>query len=303
MVNLKALVAGAAGLVGNLLPPRGEAGRLRRALKAKDLNETYRAELSAELAVVLFACAPGENVTARAFAEGRKHAELAMAGDPESWAAFRAERALHLALGDAEESLPAEPGPRPRRGPRARLTEHARAMLVAACSNACAARYLEMKPEEQSRGMETAPAARRARGGAALAPGYNGSRGDATPGPAGLVKTGPGLADGDGGDVGSGRAGPRRWRRSTGGLGGETAGRARSSRAHPRGRTRRRLAPRRRPGEIEALRLRTGTSGTREGAWPAHDVFGALTQVAARETSPPFDPLSATAPAHGRRGS
>jgi hypothetical protein len=34
MVNLKALVAGAAGLVGNLLPPRGEAGRLRRALKA-----------------------------------------------------------------------------------------------------------------------------------------------------------------------------------------------------------------------------------------------------------------------------
>ena len=35
MVNLKALVAGAAGLVGNLLPPRGEAGRLRRALKAK----------------------------------------------------------------------------------------------------------------------------------------------------------------------------------------------------------------------------------------------------------------------------
>ena len=48
--HLAALVAGAAGLVGNLLPPRGEAGRLRRALKAKDLNETYKAELSAELA-------------------------------------------------------------------------------------------------------------------------------------------------------------------------------------------------------------------------------------------------------------
>ena len=35
-------------------------------------------------------------------------------------------------------------------------------MLVAACSNACAARYLEMKPEEQSRGMETASARRAA---------------------------------------------------------------------------------------------------------------------------------------------
>ena len=163
MVNLKALVAGAAGLVGNLLPPRGEAGRLRRALKAKDLNETYKAELSAELAVVLFACAPGENVTAKAFAEGRKHAELAMAGDPESWAAFRAERALHLALGDAEESLLPSSRALERDADRARgLAEHASAMLVAACSNACAARYLEMKPEEQSRGMETASARRAA---------------------------------------------------------------------------------------------------------------------------------------------
>ncbi|KAH8097785.1 ATPase [Aureococcus anophagefferens] len=128
MVNLKALVAGAAGLVGNLLPPRGEAGRLRRALKAKDLNETYRAELSAELAVVLFACAPGENVTAKAFAEG---------GSTRSspWPATRvlgrvSRRALHLGGGGGGEPAPSS-RVLDRDADRVRgLTEHARAMLT-----------------------------------------------------------------------------------------------------------------------------------------------------------------------------
>ena len=151
------------GLVGRVLPPRTEAGRLRRALKRKDLNATAKAELATELAVVLFRCAPGTNVSRSQFAEGRRHAELAQALDPESWAAYRAERALHLALGDAEESLlPSSFVLAQDADPVRGYTEHAEAMLVAACSNACAARYLEMNPDKQSRGMETASARRAA---------------------------------------------------------------------------------------------------------------------------------------------